>query len=91
MAGFDWSRWGERTALRIVLVMTDGPALKREWTWQQLVDGEAPGWIHDGPPSWLLEPEMLWRDPLLPIEVRGHVPEGMQEQAYDLLLHGRGG
>lgn len=81
---------GELVALRIVLAMPSGPALTDEWTWKEVMSGQAPQWIHFGPPAWLLEPEMLWRDPRLPITVRGNIPIGMERAAYDLLRGGRG-
>lgn len=86
---FDPLDIGELVGLRIVLAMPDGPALTKEWTWQQIMDGESPGWIHDGPPNWLMQPEMLWRDPRLPIIVRGNVPPNMEQAARELLFGGR--
>lgn len=72
-------------ALRIILAMPFGPAITDEWTWQEVINRESPQWIHFGPPSWLLEPEMSWRDPLQ-IVVRGNVPNGMEKEARALLL-----
>lgn len=77
-------------ALRIVLAMPEGPALTDEWTWLEVMTGNAPQWIHFGPPAWLREPEMVWRDPRMPVTVRGNVPIGMERLAYTLLLAGRG-
>lgn len=76
--------------LRIILAMPEGPALTDEWTWLEVMTGNSPQWIHDGPPRWLREPEMVWRDPRLPITVRGNVPPGMERSAHTLLLGGRG-
>lgn len=87
---FDPLDIGDLIGLRIVLAMPSGPALTNQWTWQQIMDGESPQWIYDGPPGWLLEPEMIWRDPRLPITVRGNVPRNMERAAQDLLIGGRG-
>lgn len=90
MTEFDPLNIGELIALRIILAMPEGPAITDEWTWKEVMNAEAPQWIHEGPPVWLLEPEMSWKDPRLPVTVRGHVPKGMERAAQELLLGGRG-
>lgn len=90
MREFDPLDIGNLIGLRIVLAMPKGPALTDEWTWKEVMNAQSPQWIHFGPPSWLLEPEMIWRDPRLPITVRGNVPVGMEQAAYTLLIGGRG-
>lgn len=70
-------------ALRIILSLPEEPALKREWTWRQLHNGEAPAWVHSRPPSWLKEPEINWRDPRLPVEFRGMVIPGYEDVARE--------
>lgn len=76
-------------ALRIVLVMYEGEPLTDEWTWKEVMLGESPQWIHFGPPPWLLDPEMIWKDSRLPITVRGNVPTGYERLAHELLVGGR--
>lgn len=76
---------GDRVALRIVLAVAEGPALTREWTWRQVQECKTPQWVHLGPPPWLREPEMEWRDPLLPVTARGLVPAGLEDDARRLL------
>lgn len=76
---------GDAIALRIVLAMPNGPALTKEWTWDDVLSGRSPQWVHAGPPGWLRDPEMSWNDPMLPVEVRANVPVGYEEIARDLL------
>lgn len=90
MSAFDPLDIGNLIGLRIVLSMPAGPALTDEWTWQEVMNAESPQWIHHGPPSWLMEPEMFWRDPRQPITVRGHIPLNMERAGYELLIGGRG-
>lgn len=75
----------DRIALRIVLTVATGPALQREWTWGEVLEGRTPQWLHFGPPPWLREPEMSWHDPRGAVVARGLVPRGMEDAARELL------
>jgi hypothetical protein len=77
-------RDGDAIVLRAIFSLPHGPALIREWTWDQVRAGES-AFVHLGPPHWLIEPEMSWPDPQGPVEVRANVPSGLEHAARELL------
>lgn len=71
----------DRVMVVAELTLADGSALRREWTWGQIDDGDASyRAVHD-PPAWLLGPRKAWDDPQDPIAFRGNVPAGYEDVA----------
>ncbi len=75
----------DEIALRAVFSQSAGPALVREWTWEQVRGGTSPDWVHADPPAWLRDAEMSWNERHGPIEVRANVPAGMEDEARAML------
>jgi hypothetical protein len=76
----------DQPGIRVVFSMPAGPALVRIWSWREAFTGQVPDWVFAGPPPITREPEMVWHDPRGPVEFRGMVPVGLEEQARELLF-----
>lgn len=66
--------------------MPQGPALTREWAWGDVLDRKAPQWLHNEAPFWMLDAEIEWRDPFEPIEYRGRIARGHEDDARKFLF-----